>query len=145
MWTPDFAMRSLMALAVSCCFSSCVNTTDRYWVPTSGPCRSRVVRSWVFQNTSNSSYETFNDHSLPGLIQHIQHAPAAPVFGVSDISQAYPTGFIFLPSEESLQNRYLHVQRNPICTKWIITLVMQYLKDASVIFADYTIQRILNF
>src|SRR3972149_4867610 len=34
---------------------------DRYWAPTSGPCRLRVVGSWMSQKTSrSSSYETWD-------------------------------------------------------------------------------------
>src|SRR3954454_355407 len=46
--------RAIEALAASRWPSSWVKITDRYWSPTSGPCRFRVVGSWVSQNTSSN-------------------------------------------------------------------------------------------
>ena len=35
--------------------ASCANTAERYWVPTSFPCRFLVVGSWVPKKTSSSA------------------------------------------------------------------------------------------
>jgi len=49
------SMRAFDSRAIRSCSESWKKITDRYWLPTSTPCRSTWVGSWISQNFSTSS------------------------------------------------------------------------------------------